>query len=533
MTANDTWKRFQTYYQTFPELQMSLDISRMNFSETFFEEASPQMQQAFAEMQALEKGAIANPDENRMVGHYWLRAPKLAPNIAITEEILQAQKNVVKFAHAIHQGRILTEQGNLFKQVLIIGIGGSVLGPQFVYRALKHHSDPMQLHFIDNTDPDGTIQILTQLGAQLGQTLTIVISKTGSTVETKNGMLEARKMYAKKNLNFAKHAIAITAKGSQLEKLAIQEKWVQFFPMWDWVGGRTSETSAVGLVPAALQGVDIQAFLDGAQAMDEQTRISEVHRNPAALLALMWKHASEGSDPKDMVILPYKDRLELFSRYLQQLIMESIGKEKNLAGKTVHEGIVVYGNKGTTDQHAYVQQLREGPANFFATFIKVLKDQSGEPLEVEPGITAGDYLHGFLLGTRDALYENQRESITLTLERVTAQSVGALIALFERAVGYYAFMKGINAYHQPGVEAGKKAAGQVIALQLKLLKYLSENQSKPLTLEQLAQGLNAEKQVETLFYLLEHLASNQRIQCTLHPSPFEYQYQYIPLLKEE
>ena len=131
------------------------------------------------------------------------------------------------------------------------------------------------------------------------------------------------------------------------------------------------------------------------------------------LLALMWFHAGNGRGEKDMVILPYKDRLALFSKYLQQLVMESLGKEKDSDGNVVHQGIAVYGNKGSTDQHAYVQQLRDGVQNFFVTFIEVERDRAGERMEVEPGVTSGDYLQGFLRGTRAALYENGRESITI------------------------------------------------------------------------------------------------------------------------
>ena len=136
--------------------------------------------------------------------------------------------------------------------------------------------------------------------------------------------------------------------------------------------------------------------------------------------------------------------------------MESLGKEMNLNGDLVNQGIAVYGNKGSTDQHAYVQQLREGIPNF-ATFIEVLKDRENESIAVdEQGMKSGDYLHGFFLGTRDALLEKGRRSITFTIDQVDAESVGMLIALYERAVGYYASIIGINAYHQPGVEAGKK-----------------------------------------------------------------------------
>ena len=169
-----------------------------------------------------------------------------------------------------------------------------------------------------------------------------------------------------------------------------------------------------------------------------------VAARPAALLTLAWHHATGGKGQKDMVVLPYKDRLLLFSRYLQQLVMESLGKQLDLQGQRADQGLAVYGNKGSTDQHAYVQQLREGIANFFAVFIRVLED-GGSAQEMEPGVTAGDYLHGFLLGTRTALYENDRESMTITVPRVEARIVGALIALFERAVGLYASLIGVNA----------------------------------------------------------------------------------------
>jgi glucose-6-phosphate isomerase len=282
--------------------------------------------------------------------------------------------------------------------------------------------------------------------------------------------------------------------------------------MWDWVGGRTSELSAVGLLPAALQGLDVEGMLAGAAAMDEATRAAEPARNPGALLALAWLKATGGKAEKAMVVLPYKDRLLLFSRYLQQLIMESLGKRLDLAGQRVDQGLTVYGNKGSTDQHAYVQQLRDGVHDFFACFVRVLED-GGVRLEVEPGVTDGDYLHGFLLGTRAALFENGRASLTITVDRVDARTVGALVALFERAVGLYAALVGINAYHQPGVEAGKKAAAALLALQGKVAAALS---AEPRGAEALAAAAGAPGEAEAVLLILEHLAANGRAARTGH-----------------
>jgi glucose-6-phosphate isomerase len=299
----------------------------------------------------------------------------------------------------------------------------------------------------------------------------------------------------------------VTGDGSELDKVAVSEGWIERFPMWDWVGGRTSVTSAVGLLPAALQGIDILALLDGAGGCDELTRSKDTRKNPAALMALMWHYATNGRGEKDLVLLPYKDRLLLFSRYLQQLIMESIGKELDLDGKVVCQGLSVYGNKGSTDQHAYVQQLREGVANFFVTFIEVLQDRNGTSMQVEDGITSGDFLFGFFQGTRTALYEKGRESMTITVDLVDAATIGALIALFERAVGLYASLVNINAYHQPGVEAGKKAAGTVISLQLAVVGLL-KNQKTALTALEIAIRLGTPDQAESVFAILRHLAAN-------------------------
>ena len=209
-----------------------------------------------------------------------------------------------------------------------------------------------------------------------------------------------------------------------------------------------------------------------------------------------------------MVILPYKDRLQLFSKYLQQLVMESLGKAKDLDGNLVEQGIAVYGNKGSTDQHAYIQQLRDGRNDFFATFLEVLSDRQGDSIEVDPNVTSGDYLSGFFLGTRQALFENNRDSITLTIDEVSPRTIGILVALYERAVGLYASMVNINAYHQPGVEAGKKAAGEVIQWQIKILELLKKNVGDSFTVDSIDQALGNHQVHETIYKICQHLSAN-------------------------
>jgi glucose-6-phosphate isomerase len=504
------WKRFKTYLCVCESVGVTVDISRMKFSETFLQQKDADIRRAFAEMDKLEAGAMANPDEHRMVGHYWLRDSTKAPTPELRKEIDTTLANIKRFAKAVHGGTIKPQKAKAFKNVLTVGIGGSALGPQFVAKALGSRTrDKLRPYFFDNTDPDGMDLVIEQIGAGLKETITLVISKSGGTKETRNGMLEAKRAYEAAGLRFESHAVAVTGVGSDLDKYAVDNKWLARFPMWDWVGGRTSEMSAVGLLPAALQGLDIQGILNGAKAMDDVTRSKEPLRNPAALLALMWYHAGGGRGAKDMVILPYKDRLEMFSRYLQQLVMESLGKEHDLNGRVVNQGIAVYGNKGSTDQHAYVQQLRDGVNNFFITFIEVLKDREGKSMQVEPGATSGDYLNGFHQGSRQALFEKDRESVTITVPDVSPQTVGKLIALYDRAVGFYGTLVNINAYHQPGVEAGKKAAAGVLEIQAKIVRALKASKGKQYTVEQIADEIGAKDEVETVFKTLQHLAANR------------------------
>jgi glucose-6-phosphate isomerase len=515
MNKLDLWDRYRENLYVSRELGLMLDISRMNFPNGFFDTVEPRMQRAFGEMAELEAGAVANKDENRMVGHYWLRAAELAPDALITTEIEDAVQAVQDFAGQLHTGSMLAPGGKPFTRMLVIGIGGSALGPQFVADALGTPADRIRPWFFDNTDPDGFDRVLGELAPYLGETLVIVISKSGGTKETRNGLLEVKHAFALAGLDFRSQAVAVTGLDSELDRTAVTEGWLARFPMWDWVGGRTSLTSAVGLLPAAIQGIDIDGLLDGARHCDAVTRRPDTCNNPAALLALMWYHATNGRGEKDMVILPYKDRLLLFSRYLQQLVMESLGKELDRDGNIVNQGIAVYGNKGSTDQHAYVQQLREGTANFFATFIEVLKDRKGPSLEVEPGVTSGDYLSGFFQGTRAALFENGRESITITIERLDARSVGILIALYERAVGFYASLINVNAYHQPGVEAGKKAAGAVLTLQGEIVAWLRQGRGTRFTAAEIAAGIGAPEETETVFRILLHLAVNEGCGITM------------------
>ena len=179
----------------------------MKFPDDLFEKLRPQIEHALAAMRELEGGAIANPTENRMVGHYWLRNPALGPTPEIRAEIEDTIRRINVFAKDVHAGKITAENGTRFKHVLLIGIGGSALGPQFVSAALGSPDDPMDIFFFDNTDPEGFDRVFDRIGEGLPQTLVVVVSKSGGTKETRNGMLEAEAKFAANGLQFARHVV--------------------------------------------------------------------------------------------------------------------------------------------------------------------------------------------------------------------------------------------------------------------------------------------------------------------------------------
>lgn len=507
-TPAQQWDRFCELLWFNGDLGFWLDVSRMALGPAELEALRPRFAAAFAAMKALEDGELANADEQRMVGHYWLRAPELAPEPSIRSHISSEIDRIEAFGQQVLSGQRSAPTGAPFSDVLWIGIGGSGLGPLLMIRALHEEGRGLPFHFFDNVDPDGMSRTFAALGDRLHTTLVIVVSKSGGTPEPRIGMEQARARLEAAGGDWCGQAVAVTMEGSHLDQLAASQGWLERFDLPDWVGGRTSIMGAVGLLPGALIGADIRAFLDGAATMDRLTRATVLESNPAALLAASWYAAGGGQGQRDMVVLPYRDRLEVFSRYLQQLVMESLGKKLDRSGQVVHQGIAVYGNKGSTDQHAYVQQLRDGLDNFFVTFVEALEDPSD--IHAVDGEHPADFLDGFLQGTRTALLEGGRQSLTISMQVFDARSLGALIALFERAVGVYGELVNINAYHQPGVEAGKKAAATILGLQERLEACLADGAAR--SLEQLRQdlGSDAPASPEALFWILRHLCHNTR-----------------------
>ncbi|MEM6499336.1 MAG: glucose-6-phosphate isomerase [Pseudomonadota bacterium] len=422
--------------------------------------------QAVLEQQSIERGDKVNTDEDRQVGHYWLRTPDLAP-AGIGNEITAAQTDVIAAVKSI-LSECDAQGGRKWTDAVVVGIGGSSLGAAFVSQALglERNRKALSLHFLDNTDPDGATGMLDAIGDRLVRTLVIMISKSGSTRETQNGyaMLAAR--FERAGLNVEHHSIGVSMPGSKLHQMSEQRGFLYHFPIWDFVGGRTSITSSAGILPLALAGADIESFLRGAAKMDQLTRNESLRENPAGLLAVALYQTCLKDEIRQLAIVPYRDRLAKLAMYLQQLFMESLGKELDRDGKVVNQGLTVFGNKGSTDQHSYFQQLRDGRSDVVTLFVESVLEPSGDDdIEIEDGVLVSDYLFAFLHGSRAALSEKRRHNFLISLQRVDEESIGGLLALFERAVGFLGTFLNINAYSQPGVEAGKKAAEAIIALQ--------------------------------------------------------------------
>jgi glucose-6-phosphate isomerase len=463
MTSAEWTERNKNYEFTDGESGFTLNVAGMNFTENDLGQLSAKFANAHSEMKKIEAGEIKNPDENRKVTHFTDR-------MAYPSSQLFA--DVEKFVEDVRSGVIKGSTGKNLDSVVINGIGGSALGPQFLQFAINgpywnelgrgKRKGYLKIYFTDNTDTAGVSDVMKAVN--LKSTLVLSISKSGGTQETKNNTIAFEKIYREAGLDFTKHACAITMEGSELDKYSKSNNWLKVFPMAESIGGRTSETSVVGHLPAALTGIDFRSFIAGACRMDTLTREANVKKNPSYLLAAMWHIAGNGRGDKNMVIVPYSDRLVLLSRYLQQLVMESIGKEKDLDGNIVNQGLNVFGNKGGTDAHAFIQQLNDGKNDFFVTFIEVLKDSMNIP--ITENISMGDYLHGFKAGLANALRSKGRQVVEMQITDVNAFNLGMIIALYERAVAFYAELVHINAFHQPGVQSYKLASKEIISLQI-------------------------------------------------------------------
>lgn len=403
-------------------------------------------------------GDPVNHSEARAVGHHWLRNPKHAPSQELQSKIQASQDQILALAPEPD------------KKLLLIGIGGSALGVQLVGQALL--DDPQRLLSIDNADPRTIAETLARVDAKA--TIPVVVTKSGGTAETNSAWQAAKAHWQSQGQSWEDAAFAVTGASSPLAELA--RSWRGCFDIWPWVGGRFCVSSAAGLLPLRLLGIDIQAFLQGAAWMDECTAPDAPDDQNLALALAQQLYQRQASGLHSLAVLAYRDRLRLLGRYLQQLIMESLGKAENLQGQKVEQGLSVFGERGSTDQHSILQYLSQGRNDTVSVLVESRSDDPAKSDEADAHMSR-------VLGTYQALQEAKRPPLLLSLADLNAPSLGAVIALFERCVGYYAGMAGLNAYDQPGVQAGKLASTGLVSAKEQLF---SELESQWQSCEQLA-----------------------------------------------
>lgn len=408
---------------------------------------SQNYERAKAAMRKQLTGAPVNLSEARAVGHHWLRAPERAPSPQIQAQIEASQAQIMALAPQAD------------KRVLLLGIGGSALGVQLLSQALVN--DPARLVSIDNADPQAIAQTLARVDTK--NTIPVVVTKSGNTAETNTAWQAAREHWRAQGQDWDRAAFAVTGPSSPLA--AVAKHWRGCLDIWPWVGGRFCVSSAAGLLPLRLLGADVQGFLQGAAWMDERTSPDAPDQENLALALAHLLFEQQANTLHSLAILAYRDRLRLLGRYLQQLVMESLGKAQDLQGSPVQQGLSVYGERGSTDQHSILQYLSQGRSD---TLSMLVESRSDEPAWTEQS----DAHLSRVLGTYQALHRVERPPILLSLARLDAPSLGAVIALFERCIGYYAGMANLNAYDQPGVQAGKLASADLLTAKAAMLDAL-------------------------------------------------------------
>ena len=435
---------------------------------------------------AMFRGEKINTTEKRAVLHVALRAPKGASIVVDGENVVRQVHNVLdkmaQFSNRLRSGEWKGHTGKRIRNVINIGIGGSDLGPVMAYEALKHYSDrTMTFRFVSNVDSTDFAEAVQDVDPS--ETLFIVSSKTFTTLETMTNAHTAR-AWSLKGLggdekSVAKHFVAVSTNATEVAKFGIDT--ANMFEFWDWVGGRYSMDSAIGLSTMLAIGADnFRAMLDGFHQMDEHFRTAPFERNLPVLMGLLALWYNDFFGAQTVAVLPYEQYLKRFPAYLQQLTMESNGKHVTLDGAevTYATGPVYWGEPGTNGQHSFYQLIHQGtrliPCDFIA-FSQPLNPLGRHHDVLLANVFAQTEALAFgktpeqvkAEGTPDWLvphrvFEGNRPSNTILAERLTPETLGKLVALYEHIVFTQGTIWQINSFDQWGVELGKVLAQRII-----------------------------------------------------------------------
>ena len=431
---------------------------------------------------ALYNGEVVNTGENRLVLHHMTRGQLgeavNADGVDKRTFYTTQQKRIAEFADKVHNGAITNGAGEKFTTVVQIGIGGSDLGPRAMYIALenwakKNNSFKMEAHFISNVDPDDASAVLASI--DVAHSLFILVSKSGTTLETLTNESFVKNALKEAGLDPAKHMIAVTSETSPLAK---SDDYLDAFYMDDYIGGRFSSTSSVGGAVLSLAfGPDVFAdFLEGASAEDKLALNKDVLKNPAMLDALIGVYERNVLGYECTAVLPYSQGLSRFPAHLQQLDMESNGKSVNRFNEPVNypTGPVIFGEPGTNGQHSFYQLLHQGTNIVPLQFIGFKNSQLENDVTIQDSTSqqklcanVAAQIVAFACGKDDnnpnKTFKGGRPSSIITGDKLTPKSLGALLSHFENKVMFQGFLWNINSFDQEGVQLGKVLAKRVLA----------------------------------------------------------------------
>ncbi|WP_047417143.1 glucose-6-phosphate isomerase [Cellulophaga sp. Hel_I_12] len=513
-TTTKAWKKLEAHFEATKDHQIkeyfntnsnrALDFSitwndfLVDFSKNRISSETIQLVLELAEEVHLKEaiqdyfsGVLINETENRAVLHTALRAKKtnsvLVDGANVMPEVYEVKNRIKTFSEAIISGAKKGFTGKAFTDVVNIGIGGSDLGPAMVVEGLKFYGNHLKMHFVSNVDGDHVFETLKYLNPET--TLFVVVSKTFTTQETLSNATTIKKWFLQHatQADVARHFAAVSTNTEKISEFGISAENV--FPMWDWVGGRFSLWSAVGLSIALAVGYEnFDALLVGANEMDEHFKTADFEDNIPVILGLLsiWYNNFHGAETE--AIIPYTQYLSRFSAYLQQGIMESNGKSVDRNGDVVNyqTGTIIWGEPGTNAQHAFFQLIHQGTkliptdfigykhslygekdhhnklmANFFAQTEALMNGKEAEEVKKELSTSkmtssAVEKLIPF------KVFKGNNPTNTILINSLTPKSLGALIAMYEHKIFVQGVVWNIFSYDQWGVELGKQLATTVL-----------------------------------------------------------------------
>ncbi len=483
----------------FDKFSLQLDSLLLDYSKNLITAETQNLLIALARRSGLDEwicrmftGDKINTSENRAVLHTALRAPRNSSIRLDGKDVVPDVHRVLDqmrlFSNYVRNGELRGYTGKLFRDIVNIGIGGSALGPQMVCEALKHYGAQLNAHFVSNVDATDLVETLKRLDPET--TLFIVSSKTFTTQETLTNARSARDWLVKKlgaEAAVARHFVAISTNLAATSKFGIDPDNV--FEFWDWVGGRYSLWSAIGLPIALFTGMDaFEQLLAGAHAMDQHFREAPLERNMPVIMGMLGVWYANFFGAGSQAILPYDQYLHRFPAYLQQLEMESNGKRVDRDGNPVDyaTGVVIWGEPGTNGQHSFYQLIHQGthlvPADFMAPITShnplgehhamLLSNclaqtealMLGKSTEEARAELASQGLQGAALESLlpFKVFPGNRPTNTLLFNKLDPYTLGMLIALYEHKVFVQSVVWNINAFDQWGVEFGKQLAGRLL-----------------------------------------------------------------------